>query len=129
VIELIGILGGGLFAFGCFMVACKTVYSGRDTGTPLDTQWSLFLACALYAAYLYASFGSHLPFVFLVIEVICWGVALWYHYFPRKGKGREVSVVEMMAKAAWDDHGSCAPQCNAECDGACAEVYRTGKVL
>jgi hypothetical protein len=82
-IELIGIIGGGLFAAGCVSMAFATWRLGRDVGTPLSTQWLLFVALIFYSIYLFAAFGCHLAFWFLVIELVCWGVALWYHYFPR----------------------------------------------
>lgn len=82
--ELIGIIGGALFAAGCIPMAYKTWKLGRDLGTPLETQWLLFLACMFYSVYLFGEFGySHLPFWFLAIEVLCWGIAVWYHYWPR----------------------------------------------
>lgn len=84
-IEIIGIIGGALFAAGCIPMAWRTYHAGRDVGTPLETQWLLFLACAVYSWYLFGAFGpEHIAFWFLVIEVACWGLALWYHYFPRK---------------------------------------------
>lgn len=83
-IELLGITGGALFAAGCVPMAFSTWRSGHDLGTPMSTQWLLFLACAVYSAYLIAAFGNHIAFWFLVVEVASWGTALWYHYFPRK---------------------------------------------
>lgn len=83
-IEWIGFIGGALFAAGCIPMAFNTWIAGRDLGTPLSTQWLLFLACALYAIYLLGAFGFHWPFVFLLVEVFCWGVALTFHYFPRE---------------------------------------------
>lgn len=86
-IDFVGTIGGGLFALGCTPMAWRTWKAGHDLGTPLETQWLLFVACIVYSMYLFAAFGSHLPFWFLVIEVVCWGVALWYSYFPRKPRG------------------------------------------
>ncbi len=52
-------------------MAYQTWKLGRDVGTPLATQWRLFLACMLYSLYLFGEFGSgHIAFWFLVIEVI-----------------------------------------------------------
>ncbi len=123
-IELIGIIGGGLFAAGCIPMAWATVRLGKDVGTPLITQWLLLLACLFYSVYLFSAFGfSHLPFWFLAIEVVCWGIAVWYHYFPRRVV--VMTLIEQMAKQHWDDNGPCAPQCYAECDGVCsAELDR-----
>ena len=81
--ETIGFVGGALFAIGCVPVAWTAWRTGRGIGAPLVTQWLLFVACGLYAVFLYGAFGAHFPFVFLVIEVVCWGVALRYHYRPR----------------------------------------------
>lgn len=69
-IEFIGLLGGALFAAGCMPVAWNVLKTGRTGGAPLSTKWLLF--------------GSHLPFWFLVIEIVCWRIDLWYKYFPRK---------------------------------------------
>lgn len=88
-IDLIGLLGGALFAAGCLPMAVKTFIYGRDLGTPLSTQWLLFTALIFYSLYLFLSFGMQLPFWFMVVELASWGAALWYHYFPRKRtKGR-----------------------------------------
>ena len=84
-IEWLGIIGGGMFAAGCVPIAFNTVRAGKDLGTPLSTQWLLFLACVLFGVYLFGEFGPELPFFFLAIEVACWGAVLWYHYFPRYG--------------------------------------------
>jgi len=82
-IELIGLLGGLLFAIGCLPIAYNALCTGKTGGAPLTTKWLLFTALILYAVYLFLQFGSHLPFWFLVAEMFCWGVDLWYHYFPR----------------------------------------------
>jgi hypothetical protein len=83
-LELIGIIGGFLFAAGCVPMAYRTWHAGKDIGTPLETQWLLFLACIFYSIFLFGTFGaSYIAFWFLAVEVVCWGVALWYHYFPR----------------------------------------------
>lgn len=82
-VEWLGLIGGGLFAAGCVPMAYTTWRLGRDVGTPLSTQWLLFVALIFYTLWLFLAFGMHLPFWFLVIELACWGVALWYHYFPR----------------------------------------------
>jgi hypothetical protein len=83
-LELIGIIGGALFAAGCIPMAWSTWKLGKDVGTPLVTQWLLFLACILYSIFLFGTFGwGYIAFWFLAIEVVCWGIALWYHYFPR----------------------------------------------
>lgn len=82
-IEIIGLVGGGLFAAGCVPMAWRTWKAGRDLGTPSSTMHLLFAALVFYCLYLFLGFGAQLPFWFLVIELICWGVALWYHYFPR----------------------------------------------
>ena len=83
IFELIGLVGGAIFAVGCVPMAYKTWRAGRSLGTPLETQWLLFWGCVLYSIYLFGAFGMQLPFWFLVIEVVSWGVALVYYYFPR----------------------------------------------
>src|SRR5262245_38725937 len=95
VIEWIGFIGGTLFAAACIPMAFYTWRAGRDLGTPLPTQWLLFIACLLYAIYLYGAFGPHLPFAFLLIEVICWGIALWFHYRPRHEQEKSRSTLEV----------------------------------
>lgn len=82
--ELIGLIGGALFAAGCVPVALKAVWTGRSVDTPLSTMWLLFTALIFYCYYLFHAFGPQLPFWFLMIELVCWGTALWYHYFPRR---------------------------------------------
>ena len=82
-IEATGIIGGALFAIGCVPMAVRTWMAGRTLGTPIETQWLLFLGCVLYSIYLFGAFGIQIPFWFLVIEVVSWGVALRYYYWPR----------------------------------------------
>ena len=82
--ELIGLLGGALFAVGCVPMAYRTWLAGHTLGTPIETQWLLFWGCVLYSVYLFGAFGMQLPFWFLIIEVVSWGVALWYYYWPKQ---------------------------------------------
>lgn len=96
-IELIGLIGGALFAAGCIPIAWTSVQSGKGVPTPLSTQWLLFIALIFYSAYLFMAFGPHLPFWFLVVEVVCWGIALWYHYLPRRpGQAPDVIILEAL---------------------------------
>jgi len=87
--ELIGLLGGALFAVGCMPVAWKAIRTGKSVGTPLSTMWLLAVSLTLYSIYLFGSFGAHLPFWFMIVELVCWSIALWYHYFPRGWIGPE----------------------------------------
>lgn len=104
--ELIGIIGGALFAAGCIPMAFKTWKLGRDLGTPLETQWLLFLACMFYSVYLFGEFGyTHLPFWFLAIEVLCWGIAVWYHYFPRTGRSIDTILEDVIGEWPVDTNG------------------------
>jgi len=87
--ELIGLLGGALFAVGCMPVAWQSIKTGKSVGTPLTTMWLLAISLTLYSVYLFGTFGAHLPFWFMIVELVCWSVALWYHYFPRGWIGSE----------------------------------------
>jgi len=48
-------------------------------------MWLLAVSLTLYSIYLFGSFGAHLPFWFMIVELVCWSIALSYHYFPRDG--------------------------------------------
>ena len=99
--ELIGLLGGALFAVGCMPVAWQSIKTGKSVGTPLTTMWLLAVSLMLYSIYLFGTFGAHLPFWFMIVELICWSIALWYHYFPRHG-GWSSNRVRKAVKEASD---------------------------
>lgn len=102
--QWLGLIGGALFAAGCIPMAVRTWLAGRDIGTPLETQWLLFLACIFYTVFLFGEFGpGYAAFWFLAIEVVCWGVALWYHYFPRPALNRTPCEHGWVDWSGWPD--------------------------
>lgn len=81
--TLCGVGANALYATACVPMAWKTWRAGKDIGNPLVTMWTFFIANLLFTAYGIGSFGGEWPFTLLLVEVICWGVALFYHYWPR----------------------------------------------
>jgi hypothetical protein len=82
-LEALGLLGTILYASACVPLAWKAVRDGLVT-VPPATSWTFFAANCAFATYCFGSFGVHLPFFLVLVEVVCWGTVLKYTYFPRR---------------------------------------------
>lgn len=81
-LELLGLIGGCLFGAACLPMAIQAIKRGNAQGIPTGSIWLFLTACLTYFSYLWASFGSHLPFVIGIVETFCWLIVLKYRYFP-----------------------------------------------
>lgn len=85
VLEVLGLLGTILYATACVPLAWRAVEDGM-VAVPLATSWTFFAANLCFGTYCFGSFGVHLPFFLVAVEVLCWGTVVWYTYFPRRNE-------------------------------------------
>ena len=84
-IQLLGILGGMLFAYAGVPSAIATIKVGKSIGVPILTAWLIFLGTIFLYAYLFLSYGFDLVLTInYSIEALSWGVIIKYHYIERK---------------------------------------------
>lgn len=81
----LGVLSNAAWALACVPTAYKTVRAGKSVGTPIGLAWNIFIACWIFYIYITLKSGP----ILLVLssgltEIVCYGLILWYHYFPRR---------------------------------------------
>lgn len=81
-LELLGLLGGALFAFAAWPAAIDAIKCGR-THTPTSICWSIFVGCICLFSYLFLKHGFN-PTLTAVygVETAAWGILLYYRHFP-----------------------------------------------
>lgn len=84
ILELLGLLGTTLYAVACVPLAYQALRTRQAAEVPGFLSWTLFIANVCFSIYLFASFGVHVPFFLVLLEVVCWGVILWMRYFPSR---------------------------------------------
>ena len=86
--SLLGLIGGGCFAFAAVPSAFKALRYGKNPGVPIGLAWLVFSGAVLVYTYLVLQY-------FLVggidwilsfnygVEATSWFIILLYHYKPR----------------------------------------------
>lgn len=79
----------GFYANVAFMVCClpEAVQCLRlgKTDMPITVAYNVTIACVLYFIYAVTKYTQdYLTWGSSLIEVPCYCVIIWYHYFPRK---------------------------------------------
>lgn len=84
-VSLLGIAGNLAFAVACVPTAWRTWRAGKSIGTPVGLAWNIFVACLLFYSYTAIQYVSD-PLVYIggAVEITCYAVVLWYHYFPSR---------------------------------------------
>ena len=86
-IQLLGVIGGILFAYAGVPSAIATIKAGKSIGVPILTALLIFFGTIFLYAYLFLSYGFDLVLTInYTIEALSWGVIIKYHYFERKVK-------------------------------------------
>lgn len=83
--KFLGLLGSVCFGFCGIPASFATLKQGKSVGTPISIAWMIFLGSIFMYSYLYRSYGFDLLLALNYgIEVLSWGLIVYYHYFPRK---------------------------------------------
>lgn len=82
IIEILGFIGGVLFACACIPMAWKSFKQKHSRDVPVFSMWLFLFACIFYFGWLFVEFGFHISFMIGVIETICWLIVIRYKYFP-----------------------------------------------
>ena len=84
-IEIVGLIGGALFAYAAVPAAIQTIKVGKSIGTPILIAWAIFLGSIIMYAYLKTKYGfDWVLTINYTVETFSWLIIVCYHYFPRK---------------------------------------------
>lgn len=83
-LQLLGLVGGSLFAYAAVPQAVRTIRAGKHLGVPLDIAAAIFGGTLAMYGYLHASHGfDWVIAVNYSVEALSWGVLLFYGLRPR----------------------------------------------
>src|ERR1051326_5392561 len=105
-LDILGFAGNVGYASACVPMAWDTWRKGSDIGNSALTILTFTIANYCFATYLFGTFGVRWPYFLLVLEAICWSIALWYHYFPRRAVPSELGHRGMETRTVYFPNGS-----------------------
>jgi hypothetical protein len=109
-LQLLGLLGGALFAGAGIPAAVATWRARRSVGTPISVAWLVIGGTLVMFAYLTASHG--LDWVIAVnyaVELASWLVIAWFHYLPRVADAFRLTFETRDAGRVWRFQGETLP--------------------
>ena len=84
-LVLLGVLAGACFGLCGVPAAIRCFRVGNANGIPHTTALLIFSGALFMYFYLLVTYGWNvLLFINYAVEILSWGVVLWYHVWPAK---------------------------------------------